>query len=334
MIEVFGRVVNRYVSIAAILCFVGMTSAVWAWWRARVHCRELTATLREAHEQQIRDQDTLSRRDELDRIKDEFISTVSHELRTPLTSIRGALGLLSAGVAGQVDAKAQNLIRIASTNTDRLVRLINDMLDLQRMDSGKLPLAMSACSLPELVSQAADTMRSMADAAGVQIGMAQGTEASAPMMFEGDEDRIQQVLCNLLSNAIKFSPSGSTVTMSILSETASLLLLVEDRGRGVPADKLEGIFDRFRQVEAADSHRMGGTGLGLAICRSILLQHRGAIWAERNDGDGSGKPGLTVFVRLPRVQGSQEREEESARTTTKAVEPRPERVMERHAQVA
>ncbi len=268
---------------------------------------QLTVQLHEARERRSRDQSALTKRREMDRLKDEFISTVSHELRTPLTSIRGALGLLAAGAAGQVDAKAQNLLRIASTNTDRLVRLINDILDLQRMDSGQAPLHLRRCLLPDVVLQATETMLSMAEAAGVQLDVTQPASVSS-LVFDGDPDRMQQVLCNLLSNAVKFSPPDTTVRIESSVEAGSLLLRVEDRGRGVPPDKLESIFDRFGQVELSDSRQKGGTGLGLAICRAIVAQHGGEIWAERNDRDGRAIPGLSVCVRLPRLAGAEERD--------------------------
>ena len=259
--------------------------------------------LLQAERQNTQDQDALRQREHLDGLKDEFISTVSHELRTPLTSIRGALGLLSAGLMGQMDSKAQNLLRIASTNTDRLVRLINDVLDLERMDSGRSPLQLRRCLLSEVVQAAADTMASMGENAGVKIEVAvPAMDEPHPEIFDGDPDRMQQVLCNLLSNAIKFSPRGSTILIASESDADHLMLYVKDRGRGIPADKLESVFDRFSQVDPGDARQKGGTGLGLAICRSILAQHGGAIWAQRNDRDGSDTPGTTFVVRIPRVQ--------------------------------
>jgi CheY-like chemotaxis protein/nitrogen-specific signal transduction histidine kinase len=257
---------------------------------------KLDAALSEAQRQSS----ALNERKQLDTIKDEFISTVSHELRTPLTSIRGALGLLSSGVIGKLDDKAANLLRIASTNTDRLVRLINDILDLERMDSGRAPLHVRRCSLHDLILQAVDTMSALAEAGGVRITVVP-EPAGESIVFDGDPDRIQQVLCNLLSNAIKFSPPGSAVRIFTGVDGANLVACIEDNGRGVPADKLESIFDRFNQVEASDARQKGGTGLGLAICRSILVQHAGTIWAERNDTSGDGHPGTTFTLRMPRV---------------------------------
>src|SRR6202789_1722129 len=224
----------------------------------------------------------VSQRQALDRMKDEFVSTVSHELRTPLTSIRGSLGLLSTGLLGEVNEKAANLLRIAVNNSDRLVRLINDILDLERMESGRAPLSFRPCSLSELAQQAIEAVTPVADNASVKLVLRTG-----PVEFVADPDRLQQVMTNLLSNAIKFSPPDSTVTVSIEQSEEGVSLNVADEGRGIPADKLETIFDRFQQVDASDSRQKGGTGLGLAICRTIVDQHGGRIWAEQNPDRGA-----------------------------------------------
>jgi PAS domain S-box-containing protein len=224
----------------------------------------------------------ISQRYALDRMKDEFVSTVSHELRTPLTSIRGALGLLSTGLLGEMGEKATNLLRIAVTNSDRLVRLINDILDLERMQSGRAPLTYRSCDLEELARQAIDAMTPMAETAKVQLLLDSG-----PVQVEVDPDRLQQVMTNLLSNAIKFSPPQSQVTVSLERLLDGVSVSVSDNGRGIPKDKLESIFDRFQQVDASDARQKGGTGLGLAICRTIVMQHGGRIWAERNSDRGS-----------------------------------------------
>ncbi|MGA2807544.1 MAG: PAS domain S-box protein [Terracidiphilus sp.] len=224
----------------------------------------------------------ISQRYALDRLKDEFISTVSHELRTPLTSIRGALGLLSSGILGQVNDKAANLLRIALNNSDRLVRLINDILDLERIQSGREPLAFRPVQLAEIVRQAIDGMQPMAEAAGVQL-----IHDTTQVEVAADPDRLLQVVTNLLSNAVKFSPADSTVSVMLHPGVKGVTLSVIDHGRGIPADKLEAIFGRFQQVDASDSRQKGGSGLGLAICRTIVLQHSGRIWAERNPVRGS-----------------------------------------------
>ena len=231
----------------------------------------------------------VSQRYALDRLKDEFISTVSHELRTPLTSIRGALGLLSSGILGEVNDKAENLLRIALTNSDRLVRLINDILDLERIQSGREPLAFHLVQLADVVCQAIEGMQPVAEAAGVKLIH----DATQAKIF-ADADRILQVLTNLLSNAIKFSPPNSAVSVMMRPGVQGVTISVIDNGRGIPADKLEAVFGRFQQVDASDSRQKGGSGLGLAICRTIVLQHSGRSWAERNPVRGA-----TFRVFLP-----------------------------------
>ncbi len=231
----------------------------------------------------------ISQRNALDRLKDEFISTVSHELRTPLTSIRGALGLLSSGMLGPINEKSTNLLRIALTNSDRLVRLINDILDLERIQSGREPLTFRPVQISEVVRQAIGDMQPMAEAAGVRL-----LHDTTQVAIDADPDRLLQVITNLLSNAVKFSPPNSTVSIMIRPGITGVTLSVIDHGRGIPADKLEAIFGRFQQVDASDSRQKGGSGLGLAICRTIVLQHSGRIWAERNPVRGS-----TFRVFLP-----------------------------------
>ena len=231
----------------------------------------------------------ISQRYALDRLKDEFISTVSHELRTPLTSIRGALGLLSSGILGEMNDKAANLLRIASTNSDRLVRLINDILDLERIQSGREPLAFRPVKLAEIVHTAIDGMAPVAEAAGVQL-----IHDTTQVEIAADPDRLLQVLTNLLSNAVKFSPPSSTISVMLRPGANGVTLSVIDQGRGIPEDKLEAVFGRFQQVDASDSRQKGGSGLGLAICRTIVAQHSGRIWAERNPVRGT-----TFRVFLP-----------------------------------
>jgi signal transduction histidine kinase len=238
----------------------------------------------------------VSKRQALEHLKDEFIGTVSHELRSPLTSIRGALGLLANGALGEVNEKAANLLRIALTNSDRLARLINDILDLERIQSGREPIHFRSIQLEETVRQAIDGMIPVAEEAGVRL-IAETTTVE----IVADPDRLLQVLTNLLSNAIKFSESGSVVTIQLLPGEKGVTLSVVDEGRGIPDEMLETIFDRFQQVEASDSRQKGGSGLGLAICRTIVLQHAGRIWAERNPGAGST---FRVFLPYKPVEGA------------------------------
>ncbi|MEA2191019.1 MAG: hypothetical protein QOI73_1140, partial [Solirubrobacteraceae bacterium] len=218
----------------------------------------------------------------IERIRNEFTSVVSHELRTPLTSIRGSLGLLESGVLGPLSDRAQRMTQIAVENTDRLVRLINDILDLERLDSEALKLRASTCDAQQLIARVTDAMLPAAVAADVTLAV-----DTAPASFEADADRIIQTLTNLIGNAVKFSPPGGTVQISSQRRSGDILFTVSDDGRGIPDDKLESIFGRFQQVDSSDSRRSGGTGLGLAICRSIVELHGGRIWAVSVEGEGS-----------------------------------------------
>ncbi len=232
----------------------------------------------------------ISDRREIERLKDEFVSVVSHELRTPLTSIRGALGLLAGGVLQTQPEKAQRMLNIAVNNTDRLVRLINDILDIERIESGKVTMSKQTCEAADLISQAAEVVRSLAQKAGVTLVL-----SPLSVRLWADPDRIIQTFTNLLSNAIKFSPSGSSIRFGAeLLQNNQILFQVKDQGRGIPANKIETIFERFQQVDASDSRKKGGTGLGLAICRSIVQHHGGQIWIESTLGQGS-----TAFLSLP-----------------------------------
>ncbi|WP_321161627.1 PAS domain S-box protein [Lyngbya sp. CCAP 1446/10] len=256
----------------------------------------------------------------IDRMKDEFISVVSHELRTPMTSIHGALGLLNSGILEAYPQKAKRMLEIAVTNTGRLVRLINDILDLERMDSNYSTAIKQTCNVAELMLQAAEEMQGMAQQAGVTLEV---RPVGAQLL--AIPDRLIQTLTNLLSNAIKFSPPGATIWLSgeltherdlaersglksvsspestginpHVAMSSEILITVKDQGRGIPADKLEMVFERFQQVDASDSRQKEGTGLGLAICRSIVQQHGGRIWVESVLGEGS-----TFFLSLPVIR--------------------------------
>ncbi|MEN9204122.1 MAG: PAS domain S-box protein [Thermostichus sp. DG_1_6_bins_120] len=232
----------------------------------------------------------ITERQVLESMKDEFISIVSHELRTPLTSIHGALSLMATGKLGSLLPKGERLLQIAVTNTERLVRLVNDILDLDRIEAGSLSMEKKPCDAGELICHAAETMRSMAEQAQVHL-----VTQPLSVMVQADPDRIIQTLTNLLSNAIKFSPAGATVEVGVKQRHAhQVIFWVRDQGRGIPAANLETIFHRFKQVDSSDSRKKGGTGLGLAICRSIVRQHGGRIWAESEVGKGS-----TFFFTLP-----------------------------------
>ncbi len=238
----------------------------------------------------------ITERQMIERLKDEFISVVSHELRTPLTSIRTALGLLAHDNLDVSENKRRRMMEIAFSNTNRLVRLVNDILDIERIKLGKVTLKRQTYDLAKLIDQAVDEMRAIADKKEIYI-----TISSVSVELWVDPDRIIQTLANLLSNAIKFSPRRSVVKVEANLEPKtekphpeSVLIAVHDQGKGIPEDKLEAIFDQFEQLNVLDDEHQGGTGLGLAICRSIVEKHSGKIWAESILNQGS-----PFFFTLP-----------------------------------
>ncbi|WP_013323034.1 PAS domain S-box protein [Gloeothece verrucosa] len=238
----------------------------------------------------------------IEQMKKDFISVVSHELRIPLTAIHGSLGLLAAGVYDNKPEKGKKMLQIAATQTERLVKLVNDILDLGRLESGKLHLVIQPCEVAQLLEQAAELMRPKAAENQITLSV-----TPIDVQVWADFDSIMQTLTNLLSNAIKFSLPKSTISVNaeLISShdkiaiwqqkrpsLASLsvpyvLFQVKDQGRGIPRNQLELIFEKFQQVDATDSRDKGGAGLGLAICRLIIEQQGGQIWAESVLGEGS-----------------------------------------------
>jgi PAS domain S-box-containing protein len=225
----------------------------------------------------------------IEQMKNEFISIVSHELRTPLASIRGSLGLLASDVLKDEPDTAKHMLNIAAIETERLVRLVSDILDLERLESNKVVLNKQWCCATTLMQQAIEVLQPLADENQITLSF-----APLPFQIWVAADRIIQTLVNLLSNAIKFSPPSSTVTLTASVQTQRIVFQVQDQGRGIPANKLETIFGRFQQVDATDSRNEGGTGLGLAICRNIVQQHGGQIWVESTVGKGS-----TFYFTIP-----------------------------------
>jgi len=219
-------------------------------------------------------EDVTDRR-EIERTRSELISVVGHELRTPLTSIRGSLGLVDAGILGDLPDEAAQMVTVALTNTERLVSLVNDILDLERIDAGRLQLLTVDTPVREMVDQSITAVQAAADEAGVSI-TAYGHEAHV----HADPQRVVQVLVNLIGNAVKFSTAGTNVRVTWTSQEQECVIAVIDTGRGIPPEQLNRIFERFSQVDASDSRDKEGTGLGLAIAKRIVERHGGRIWAE------------------------------------------------------
>ena len=230
----------------------------------------------------------VSERREIERMKDEFISVVSHELRTPLTSIRGSLGLLASGALDSPE-RSQRMLDIALANSDRLIALVNDILDLERIASGRAEIELADTDTTSLVETTFDATRGAADAARVAL-VSEGDH----LALRVDPGRVVQVLTNLVGNAIKFSEPEGVVTVRSSVRAREAWIEVIDRGRGIPADRIDSIFERFEQVDSSDARDKGGTGLGLAIAKAIVEQHDGRIWVESEVGKGT-----TFTVALP-----------------------------------
>jgi PAS domain S-box-containing protein len=226
----------------------------------------------------------ISERRRLERMKDEFISTVSHELRTPLTSLRASLGLISSGSLDKRPEKQKQMLEVAIGNCDRLVRLVNDILDFDKVEKGGMPLTLADIPAVDMLRRAADVENEAAAKAQITFRF----DAPASVIVNADQDRILQVLAELVSNAIKFSPPQTIIKLGARPDGLDkVCIFVEDQGRGIPKEKLDMIFERFQQGDASDSRALGGTGLGLAICRRIVQQHGGRIWVESEPGKGS-----------------------------------------------
>jgi PAS domain S-box-containing protein len=233
----------------------------------------------------------LRSRQEIEQLKSGFVSTVSHELRTPLTSISGSLGLLAGGIAGALPAKAARLIDIAKLNCERLIRLINDILDLERAESGRLELRLAPHPLKPIVLEAIEANRAYAQNFGASIELAPDSGDACVLV---DRDRVMQVLTNILSNAAKFSPRGAAVEVAIRAETDSVRVSVRDRGQGIAPQFQARIFQRFAQADSSDSRAKSGTGLGLSIAKTIMERLGGSIGFDSAMGEGT-----TFYITLP-----------------------------------
>ncbi len=226
----------------------------------------------------------MSYRSEVDRMKREFVSTVSHELRTPLTSIRGSLRLIEAGVVGVVPPEMVNLVGVASRNVERLVRLINDILDLEKIEGGQMDLRREPIDPMVLATATMEALKATADEAGVSLV---GRPCENRRSMSGDFDRLTQVLTNLISNAVKFSPPGSQVSVSCMTGRDRVRLSVTDAGPGIAEADHDRVFAKFQQLDQSDTRQKGGTGLGLAISKAIVEEHGGQIGLISAPGQGT-----------------------------------------------
>ncbi len=233
----------------------------------------------------------ITERKRIERIRDEFISTISHELRTPLTSIRGSLGLLAGDAAGELPKQAKSLVDIAGRNADRLLHLINDILDINKIESGKMSFKYEPLLLADFLQQAMEQNRSYADQFDVAFRLA----APIPeVSIYADEHRLMQVMMNLLSNAVKFSPEGSDIEIDAHIRQNFVRISVTDQGPGIPRAFQQKVFEKFTQADSSDSRNTGGTGLGMNIASAIVEQHGGKIGFTSQEGIGT-----TFYFDLP-----------------------------------
>lgn len=228
-------------------------------------------------------------------VKSQFVSVVSHELRTPLTSIKGSLDLINSGRIGGVDPQVQTLLDMAGKNSRRLEQLVNDLLDLQKIEAGEMRFERGRVDLRRLVEDAIASHYGLAEKFGVKLKA--GPKPPRPVYVIGDESRLMQVMSNMISNAAKFSPEGGTVTIGCEAKDETARLYVADKGSGIPEGAQERVFGRFTQLDSSDQRKIGGTGLGLNISREIVEALDGHIDYESTLGEGS-----TFFVDLPRVE--------------------------------
>ncbi|MBA1279063.1 MULTISPECIES: CHASE3 domain-containing protein [Pseudomonadaceae] len=235
----------------------------------------------------------ISLRRRVEQMKGEFISTVSHELRTPLTAIRGALGMLVGGVAGEIGEGARPLLDIAHKNSERLVRLINDILDIEKLEAGHLSFHYSRCDVRALLEQTLLDLKPYGDDYGVGLALVVPDD-TGPIEATVDPDRFAQVMANLLSNAIKHSPHGGVVSVDLHRDGSDLEIGIQDQGQGIPESFRSRIFERFAQADSSDTRQRGGTGLGLAITRSLVQQMHGQIGFDSQEGQGT-----RFWLRLP-----------------------------------
>jgi signal transduction histidine kinase len=225
----------------------------------------------------------------LDRMKKEFFNMISHDMRTPLSSIVSAVDCLLGGICGELSERATQYLRLADQGAQYLLGLVQDLLDIERLSTGAFPLQKEDFDFAAVFRHAAEMVSPLASKSDIQIKVPEGS-------FEchGDKDALTRVIVNLVSNAIKFSPSGSSVDLSAKQEEEAMLVEVADHGRGIPEESISDVFDRFKQVDIADTKMKGGTGLGLAICKGFVEAHGGTIGVKSKPGEGS-----TFWFRIP-----------------------------------
>jgi len=261
--------------------------------KGKIEAASLARSLRYAIERQRMQVETEQVRRLQLQLRDEFISTVSHELRTPLTSIRGALGLLDGRALGELPEKADAMVTIALQNCERLVRIINDILDVEKIKSGRLELRIESVSLNAFLHEALRVNHAYGDKYHVNFIL---DIAPAGVEVAADPDRLMQVMANLLSNAAKFSPDGGKVQVRAIDHGARVRIEVQDHGTGIPEAFRARVFEKFAQADASTARRFEGTGLGLSITRQLVEAMGGTVGFTTETGKGT-----TFYFELPRA---------------------------------
>jgi signal transduction histidine kinase len=226
----------------------------------------------------------ITKRKRAEKLKDEFVSTVSHELRTPLTSISGSLELINGGALGEVSPQVKEMLIIANNNSDRLLLLINDILDMQKIEAGNMEFNPNLVEVAPLIEQAAEINQAYAEKLNIKLKIINNQRNA---YVHADSDRLMQVLSNLISNAAKFSPAGNTVELSSIVIDTHISICVTDHGSGIPASFQEKLFEKFTQADASNTRKPGSTGLGLSISKTIVEKHKGEIGFSTEEGVGT-----------------------------------------------
>jgi signal transduction histidine kinase len=237
----------------------------------------------------------ITREVEVDRLKTEFVTTVSHELRTPLTPIKGYVDALLLGMAGPVEDQQRNILGVIKANIDRLGVLVNDLLDISRIESGKVELDLEPVSVQEVIDEVVASLRGRMDKEGKRLEVAVQVPPGLPPM-RADRTRIIQVMANLAFNAFNYTPEGGTITLSAQEQSGVIQINVRDTGIGIAPQNLQRIFERFYRGEDPLVLATAGTGLGLSIVKSVIEMHDGRLWAE-SEGVGRGST-FTFLVPL------------------------------------
>ncbi|MCF6322782.1 MAG: ATP-binding protein [Gammaproteobacteria bacterium] len=226
----------------------------------------------------------ITKRKRAERLKNEFISTVSHELRTPLTSISGSLKLINGGALGDISPQVKKMLIVANNNTDRLLLLINDILDIQQIEANKMTFTLSTMEVAPLIKQAVEVNQAYAEQFSINLKIINNQKN---IQINADSDRLMQVLSNLISNAVKFSPTGNIVKLNSIIIDGHINISVTDHGTGIPASFHNKLFEKFTQADSSNTRKTGSTGLGLPISKAIIEKHEGEIGFSTEEGVGS-----------------------------------------------